>query len=78
MIYTDMIFYNFNDFFDNAKRIKKRFDTLSLIDKKVYKLYVYSNRDIKENILDKIWEYLNEPFGSCYYVSHNMLSVYKR
>lgn len=78
MIYADMIFYNFNEFFDNAERIKKHFETLDIMDKKIYKMYVYSNRDIREHILDKIWEYLNEPFGSCYYVSHDMLSVYKR
>lgn len=78
MIYADMIFYNFNEFFDNAERIKKHFETLDIMDKKIYKMYVYSNRDIREHILDKIWEYLNEPFGSYYYVSHDMLSVYKR
>ena len=31
---------------------------------------------LKEFLADKIWEYLNEPFGSAYYVSREMLGVY--
>lgn len=41
-------------------------------------MYFYCNRLIKEWLLDKMWEYLNEPIGSCYYVSYEMLSAYKR
>ena len=39
-------------------------------------MYVYSNLLLKEWQLDKIWEYLNEPFGSFYYVSYDMLGEY--
>lgn len=76
MVKDSMIFYNFSDFYNNAIRIKSEYEKLSVNDKCVYKLYVYSNRLLKEYIADKIWEYLNEPFGSAYYISYDMLGVY--
>ena len=76
MIDSSMIFYNFQGFYKNAKRIKFKYDRLCTDDKKVYKMYIYSNRMLKEKIADKIWEYLNEPFGSFYYVSYEMLGEY--
>lgn len=76
MVSPSMIFYNFFDFYENAERIKIEYVSLSVEQKKVYKLYVYSNRLLKEFLADKIWEYLNEPLGSAYYVSRDMLSVY--
>lgn len=76
MVSHSMMFYNFFDFYENAERIKMEYVNLSVEQKKVYKLYVYSNRLLKEFLADKIWEYLNEPLGSAYYVSRDMLSVY--
>ena len=76
MVNPSMIFYNFFDFYKNAERIKKQYVDLSVDKKRIYKMYVYSNRLLKEHLADKIWEYLNEPFGSAYYVSKEMLSVY--
>lgn len=76
IVKLDMMFNNFNDFYENAKYIKSRFDLMSLYEKRIYKMYVYSNPIIKIYILDKIWEYLNEPLGSCYYVSYDMLGEY--
>lgn len=76
MVSPSMMFYNFFDFYENAERIKIEYVSLSVEQKKVYKLYVYSNRLLKEFLADKIWEYLNEPLGSAYYVSRDMLSVY--
>ena len=76
MVSPSMMFYNFFDFYKNAERIKMEYVNLSVEKKKVYKLYVYSNRLLKEFLADKIWEYLNEPLGSAYYVSRDMLSVY--
>lgn len=76
MVSPSMMFYNFFDFYENAERIKMEYVNLSVEQKKVYKLYVYSNRLLKEFLADKIWEYLNEPLGSAYYVSRDMLSVY--
>lgn len=78
MVYDDMCFYTFDDFYSMAKRIKSHYEKLTLQEKIVYKMYFYCNRVIKEWLLDKMWEYLNEPIGSCYYVSYEMLGVYKR
>lgn len=77
MVYDDMRFYTFNEFYDQGVRIKNHFIDLSVDDKLVYRMYVYSNRHIKDYLLDKIWEYLNEPFGSTYYVSYDMLGLYQ-
>lgn len=77
MIYDDMRFYTFNEFYEQGVRIKNHFISLSVDDKLVYRMYVYSNRHIKDYLLDKIWEYLNEPFGSTYYVSYDMLGLYQ-
>lgn len=76
IVKLDMMFNNFDDFYENAKYIKSRFDLLSLYEKRVYKMYVYSNSIIRYQTLDKMWEYLNEPMGSCYYVSYDMLGEY--
>ena len=67
---------HFEDFYRNARYIKYRFNLLSLRDRQIYKMYVYSNSIIKIYVLDKMWEYLNEPMGSCYYVSYDMLGEY--
>lgn len=77
MVYDDMRFYTFNEFYNQGVRIKNHFINLSVDDKLVYRMYVYSNRHIKDYLLDKIWEYLNEPFGSTYYVSYDMLGLYQ-
>lgn len=69
-------FYNFKEFYERKELIKARYEELSKRDKSIYKLYVYSNRLLTERKADKIWEYLNEPFGSFYYVSGDMLGVY--
>ena len=71
-----MRFNTFDDFYTRKDIIKKYFSKLSLDEKYIYKMYVYSNRLIKEDKLNKIWEFLNEPFGSFYYVSGDMLSIY--
>lgn len=76
LIGENMKFINFKDFYDRRFIIKNAFNLLSTRDKQIYKLYVYSNRLIKEDKLNKIWEYLNEPFGSVYYVPDDGLSVY--
>ena len=71
-----MRFIDFKDFYSRCDIIKGYFDDLSLQDKYMYKMYVYSNELIRRDRLNKIWEYLNEPFGSAYYVSKDMLGVY--
>lgn len=78
IIKRDMLFNNFEDFYKKAKHIKDVFELLCPKDKRLYKMYVYSNPIIRDGLLDKIWEYLNEPLGSCYYVSYDMLGEYLR
>lgn len=71
-----MQFINFEDFYNKADTIKYEFSKLSNNDKRIYKMYVYSNTFIKLKLLDKMWEFLAEPLGSFYYISKDMLSVY--
>ena len=73
MIRDELRFIGFKDFYKNSRRIKKIYDTLSLDEKWVYKYYVYSNRLISVDNLDLIWEYLNEPKNSDFYVSRKKL-----
>lgn len=77
-VYVDirLEFNTFNDFYKNRYIIKEVYDSLSNYDKSIYKMYVYSNRVIKYDKLHKIWEYLNEPFGSFYYVTEEGLKEY--
>lgn len=74
-VYIDvrLEFDNFNDFYNNRFVIREVYNDLSDYDKSIYKMYVYSNRLIKYDKLHKIWEYLNEPFGSIYYVTEEGL-----
>lgn len=74
VVKDEITFYNFSDFYKRADMIKYEYDLLSLEEKQIYKLYVYSHGFMKVSILDKIWEFLNEPFGSCYYLSKDMLA----
>ena len=76
MVKDSMIFYNFEDFYKNAIRIKCEYELLSIKDMRVYRMYIYSNRLLKESLCDKIWEYLNEPLGSVYYISYETLGMY--
>lgn len=76
LVREDMKFINFRDFYKRRDVIKYAFDTLSHDERYIYKLYVYSNRLINESRLDRIWEFLNEPFGSFYYISSVSMSVY--
>lgn len=79
MVHGDMKFYNLKDFCNKADYIKKRYGTLGLQEKVDYKMYVYSNCFMNGRIIDKIWEYLNEPLGSCYYVSlHTLVNSSRR
>lgn len=73
LIDIDMQFYNYYEFCSNCEYIKNKYQKLSYKEKSIYKLYVYSISNIKYNLKDKIWEYLNEPVGSCYFVSKDTL-----
>lgn len=76
MIRDTMMFVNFKDFYENADRIKKQYTCLGTKEKIIYKMYVYSNRLLNNFLVDKVWEYLNEPFGSVYYVPKQVLELY--
>ena len=76
LIGENMKFIDFKDFCKRRDIIKDAFNTLSLNERRIYKFYVYSNRLILEWKLDKIWEFLNEPFGSFYYVPSDSLKIY--
>lgn len=73
MIQDEMRFIGFKDFYKRSRKIKSMYDRLSLEEKWTYKYYVYSNALISQNRLDLIWEYLNEPENSEYFVSRKKL-----
>ena len=60
MIKKEMQFYSFNDFFKDARIIKAEYEKLSIQEKRLYKMYVYSICFEKEYVKDMIWEYLND------------------
>lgn len=73
MIQDEMRFIGFKDFYKRSRKTKSMYDKLSLEEKWTYKYYVYSNALISQNRLDLIWEYLNEPENSEYFVSRKKL-----
>ena len=76
IIYDVMKFIDYKDFYDKRCIIKDSFNDLSYIEKKAYKMYVYSNVIEREFKLDKIWEYLNEPCDSEFYIDDEDLKKY--
>lgn len=54
-----MTFYSLIDFYPKREIIKDNFDLLSLDDKIMYKMYVYSLPFMDDNTKDLIWEYIN-------------------
>ena len=73
MIQDEMRFIGFKDFYKRSRKIKSMYDKLPLEEKWTYKYYVYSNALVSQNRLDLIWEYLNEPENSEYFVSRKKL-----
>ena len=59
IIKKNMMFYSFNDFFFKKNEIKEEYNLLSLREKRIYKLYVYSMSFENEFAKDLIWEFLN-------------------
>ena len=55
----NMVFYSLLDFYPKRETIKHEFELLSLDDKIIYKMYVYSLPWTDDDIKDLIWEYLN-------------------
>jgi len=65
--YNKILFNNFKEFFERRNIIKNIYSILNDTFKRKYKDFVYST-NLKDYFKDKIWEYLNEPFISPYYV----------
>lgn len=55
-----LVFYSILDFFPRRFEIKETYESLSLEDKRKYKMYVYSLCFEREYVKDLIWEYLND------------------
>lgn len=73
MIKEELRFIGFKDFYKRSRIIKSTYMSLSLEEKWTYKYYLYSNSFISLTRLDLMWEYLNEPESSEYYVSRRKL-----
>lgn len=65
--YNKILFNKFKEFFERRNIIKNIYSILNDEFKRKYKNFLYSTR-LKDYFKDKIWEYLNEPFISPYYV----------
>lgn len=75
--YEKMLFNNFKDFFDKRKVIKYNYLLLTLKYKRKYKNFVYSTK-LKDYFKDRVWEYLNEPMISPYYVyDYELRKIYE-
>lgn len=60
MIKKELTFNNFLDFYNSKENIKEIYDTLTLEEKQIYKMYVYSLCFEDDYNKDLIWEYLND------------------
>lgn len=70
IIKHEMIFYSFNDFFHKKNDIKKAYNSLTIKEKRIYKMYVYSLCWENEFAKDLIWEFLNS-------VDYTELGIFK-
>ena len=59
MISRELSFYCLLDFFPKRQKLKEEYDKLSIDEKYIYKMYVYSLPFEDENHKDLMWEYLN-------------------
>ena len=66
-------FVSFRTFYKNRHYIREKYKTMSYYEKLHLKRYLYSIAIITTQHKDLIWEYLNEPIGSPYYVYNNQL-----
>lgn len=70
-----MFFKDFDSFFEERTLIRLNYNFLTKKQKIEYKKFVYSIK-VREEIKDKIWEYLNEPMVSPFYVFEKELKKY--
>ena len=69
-------FSTYNDFFKRRISIKNAYRKLKDETKQIYKMYLYSQREMSTNKVDLIWEFLNEPDTSCYCPTKEQLEYY--
>ena len=68
-----MEFSTYNDFFKRRDRIKHKYNSMNDTKKRIYKMYLYSQREMSTTKVDLIWEFLNEPDTSVYCPSFEKL-----
>lgn len=66
-------FVSYRTFYKNRKYFREKYKTMTYREKLALKHYLYSITIITTMHKDLIWEYLNEPIGSEYYVSNSQL-----
>jgi len=71
-----MIIPTYNDFFNRRDIIKREFKKLNNNDRRIYRMYLYAQREFSTNKLDLIWEFLNEPENSAYCPTEDQLKQY--
>lgn len=55
----EMCFFTWQDFIKDAPYLKNMYLDLTLLEKMIYRMYVYSRREISKSRIDCIWNYLN-------------------
>lgn len=76
MFDDSMGFSTYNDFYKRRLAIKDKYTKLSCQGKQIYKMYLYSQREMSTQKVDLIWEYLNESDTSVYYPTDEKLKMY--
>lgn len=59
IIEPELQFYSFNDFFKKKDIIKRKYNTLTTKEIRIYKMYVYATCFETEHTKDVMWNYLN-------------------
>lgn len=76
-MFDDSLGFNtYNDFFKRRQNIKKKFKLMGDKERKIYRMYLYAQRDFSTNQVDLIWEYLNEPDSSIFCPTTEQLKQY--
>ena len=60
MVKENMKFIGYRDFYKKHSMLKEMYIQLSKDDKRIYKYYVYSRRQLRECTCDLIWRFLND------------------
>lgn len=71
-----MGFTTYNDFFKRRSYIKEKYQNLDTNGRSIYKMYLYSQRELSTTKVDLIWEFLNEPNTSIYCPTTEQLEQY--